>query len=205
MSMSEMNIAKFNASLASKSPTPGGGGASALAASLGAALGSMVANLTIGKKKYAEYEAELIEILRELEEIRFRLEKLIDEDAEAFMPLAKAYSIPKDAAGREEEMERCLRIAAQPPMEMLRLACRGIIIHKRLEAIGSQLAVSDVGTGAVMFWAAMYGAAMNVRINTKLMKDRAYADALNAEIERIMNEYWVIADETYKKVWERLA
>ena len=203
--MNEKKISEFNALLASKAPAPGGGGASALAASLGAALGGMVINLTIGKKKYAEYEGELNEILSELESMRLRLEMLINEDAEAFLPLSKAYSIPKDAPGREEELERCLRIAAQPPMEMLRLACRGIIILQRLEVIGSQLAISDVGTGAVMLWAAMYGAAMNVRVNTKLMKNREYADALNREIEQLMNEHWVIAEEVYKKVWERLA
>ena len=201
--MNKKKISEFNALLASKAPAPGGGGASA--ASLGAALGSMVINLTVGKKKYARFEAELNEILSELETMRLRLEELVNEDAEAFLPLSKAYSIPKDAPGREEELERCLRIAAQPPMEMLRLACRGIIIHQRLELIGSQLAISDVGTGAVMLWAAMYGAAMNVRVNTKLMKDREYADALNAEVEKLMNEHWVIAEETYKKVWERLA
>ena len=202
--MIEKNIAEFNALLASKAPVPGGGGASALAASLGAALGSMVANLTIGKKKYAEYETENGSLLRELEELRLKAEELIEKDAEAFEPLSKAYSIPRDAPFRDEEMERCLRMAAEPPMEILRIACRGILIHEKLEKTGSVLAISDVGTGVIMFWAAMYGAAMNVRVNTRLMKDRAYAEALNSEAESLMAAHWKIADKVYETVWERL-
>lgn len=202
--MIEKYIAEFNALLASKAPVPGGGGASALAASLGAALGSMVANLTLGKKKYAEYETENGSLLRELEELRLKAEELIEKDAEAFEPLSKAYSIPRDAPFRDEEMERCLRMAAEPPMEILRIACRGILIHEKLEKTGSVLAISDVGTGVIMFWAAMYGAAMNVRVNTRLMKDRAYAEALNSEAESLMAAHWKIADKVYETVWERL-
>jgi len=204
MSISEIKIHDFNTLLASKAPTPGGGGASALAASLGAALGSMVTNLTVGKKKYAQYGDEHTAALDELETLRIRAEELMAEDAEAFEPLSRAYSIPKDAPGRDEEMERCLRLAAEPPMEILRLACRGILIHERLEQTGSVLALSDVGTGVIMFWAAMYGAAMNVRVNTRLMKDRDYAEKLNSEVEQLMESHWQIADKVYEKVWERL-
>ena len=204
MVFSEMGIKEFDALLASRAATPGGGGASALAAALGLALGSMVGNLTAGKKKYAEHEAELAELMAELEQLRKRAEELIDEDAAAFEPLSRAYAIPKDRPGRDEELERCLVIAAGPPMEILRIACRGILIHRRLEEIGSVLAVSDVGTGAVMCWAAMYGAAMNVRVNTRLMKNRAAAEALNAEAEALMAEHWQIADKVYESVWERL-
>ena len=204
MAYTEMDIKSFDALLASRAPAPGGGGASALAAALGAALGSMVGNLTLGKKKYAEYESELTELMAELDSLRLRAEALIDADAEAFEPLARAYAIPKEAPGRDAELERCLHIAAEPPMEMLRLACRGICIQKRLEKIGSVLAISDVGTGVIMFWAAMYGAAMNVRVNTRLMKDRDYAEKLNTEVESLMAEHWKIADKVYKDVWERL-
>lgn len=204
MDFSAMQISSFNKMLASKAPVPGGGGASALAASLGAALGSMVANLTLGKKKYAQYEEELSAIMTELEELRLSCEKLMEEDALAFEPLSRAYSIPKDDPNRAEEMERCLHLAAQPPVELLRLACRGILIHERLEKIGSVLAISDVGTGVIMFWAALYGAAMNVRVNTKLMTDRVYAEKLNSEVDELMSEHWKIAERVYENVWERL-
>ena len=204
MAFPEMTINEFNALLASRAPAPGGGGASALAAALGAALGEMVGNLTVGKKKYAEYEEEISSLMTELETLRLRAQQLMDEDAAAFEPLAKAYAIPKDAPGRDQEMERCLRIAAEPPMEMLRLACRGIEIHERLEKVGSVLAISDVGTGVVMFWAAMYGAAMNVRVNTRLMKDREYAEKLNEQVTKLMDSHWQRADRVYESVWERL-
>ena len=204
MAFSEMKINEFTAALASKAPVPGGGGAGALAASLGAALGSMVVNLTLGKKKYAEFEAELGLLMEELQVLQSRAEALIDEDAAAFEPLAKAYGIPKDAQGRDEEMERCLRLAAETPMEILRLSCRGIYIHARLEKISSVLAISDVATGVIMLWAAMYAAAVNVRVNTRLMKDRDYAEKLNSEVEQLMGEHWKIADRVYENVWERL-
>ncbi len=204
MDFSAMQIDNFNTLLASRAAVPGGGGASALVASLGAALGSMVSNLTIGKKKYARYEDELNTLLIELDELRIKCQSLMDEDAKAFEPLSKAYSIPKDDPNRTEEMERCLRLAAEPPMKILRLACRGILIHQRLEEIGSVLAISDVGTGVVMLWAALYGAAMNVRVNTKLMTDRVYAEELNSEVDALMAEHWKIADMVYEKVWERL-
>lgn len=204
MDFSAMQIDSFNAQLASRAAVPGGGGASALAASLGAALGSMVANLTVGKKKYAQYENELNAFLAELEELRIECQNLMDEDAKAFEPLSRAYSIPKDDPDRGFEMERCLRHAAEPPMKIARLACRGILIHQRLEEIGSILAVSDVGTGVIMFWAALYGAAMNVRVNTKLMADRSYAEKLNTEVEALVTEHWKIAEKVYEKVWERL-
>lgn len=202
--MVEKNIAEFNALLASRSPVPGGGGVSALAASLGTALGSMVLNLTLGKKKYAEYEEENAALLSELEELCLKAQELIEKDAEAFEPLSAAYSIPKDAPGRDDEMERCLRLAAEPPMEILRLACRGLLIHERLEQTGSMLALSDVGTGVVMLHAAIYGAAMNIRVNTRLMKDRDYAEKVNAKAESLISRYGKIAEEVYEKVWERL-
>ena len=204
MDFSAMQIDSFNALLASRAAVPGGGGASALAASLGAALGSMVANLTLGKKKYAQYENELNAFLAELEELRIECQNLMDEDAKSFEPLSRAYSIPKDAPNRGAEMERCLRLAAEPPMKIARLACRGILIHQRLEEIGSVLAVSDVGTGVIMFWAALYGAAMNVRVNTKLMIDLEYAEKLNSELDTLVAEHWKIAEKVYEKVWERL-
>lgn len=204
MAFPEMKINEFSALLASKAAVPGGGGASALCAALGAALAGMVCNLTDGKKKYAQYQQEIEALRSEAEDIRLGLEKLMDEDAAGFEPLSKAYSIPKDAPGRDEILEDGLRKAAQPPMEMLRLCCRGIKLHERLEQIGSALAISDVGTGAVLCWAGMYGAAMNVRANTHLMKDRDQAQALNAQVEELMEVHWKIADETYEKVWERL-
>ena len=128
--MTETSCRAFAEALASKAPVPGGGGASALAGSLGAALCSMVGNYTLGKPKYAAVEADVRAILEEAERLRTRLLNLVKEDAAAFAPLSRAYGIPKDDPGRGEIMEQCLRDAAAPPMEMLRLSCRVIELHQ---------------------------------------------------------------------------
>ena len=167
---------------------------------LGAALCSMVANYTIGKKKYAAVEEDVKAILARAEELREKLLALVEEDAAAFEPLSRAYAIPKDDPGRDEVMERCLRAAAAPPMELLRLSCQAIDLHRELLDKGSVMVLSDVGTGVIFCWAALYGAALNVKVNTKLMKDRACAEAMNAEADGLVNKYWKLAEEVYEAV-----
>lgn len=193
----------FAAALASKAPVPGGGGASALVGSLGAALCSMVANYTIGKKKYAAVEGDVKAILARAEELREKLLALVEEDAKAFEPLSRAYTIPKDDPTRDEVMEQCLRAAAAPPMELLRLCCQAIDLHRELLDKGSAMVLSDVGTGVIFCWSALYGAALNVKVNTKPMRDRAYAEEMNAEADALVNKYWKIAEQVYEAVMGR--
>ena len=123
MDMLNNSLEQFSAKLASAAPTPGGGGAAALAGALAVALGNMVGSLTVGKKKYADVEDRIKELNAASEELRGKLLAQMDEDAKAFEPLSKAYGIPKDAPGRDEELERCLHAAAEPPMNILRLSC----------------------------------------------------------------------------------
>lgn len=205
MSFIEMNIRDFTDELASKAPAPGGGGASALVAALGAGLGTMVGSLTVGKKKYAEVEDELRALMVEAEAARAELLALVDEDAAAFEPLSRAYGIPKDDPSRSEIMEKCLRDAAAVPMKILRLSCRVIELQRGFADKGSALAVSDAGTGVVFCWAAMYGAALNVKVNTRLMADREYAEKLNAEVEELMGIYWKLAESVYEDVYGRMS
>jgi len=204
MDYKTLPIPEFNSLLSSKTATPGGGGASALVGALGASLVQMVGNLTVGKAKYAAFEPEIIEIMSEAKTLGEELLRLIDEDAAAFEPLANAYSIPKDRPERAEIMEKCLMGAAAVPMEILRKVCRVIELHEVLCEKGSILAVSDVGTGVVFAWAAMYGAAMNVRVNTHLMTNLEEKTRINAEVDELMQKYWPIAEKTYEKVWEKL-
>ena len=203
MKMEELPLTQFAQRLAAKEPVPGGGGASAVVAALGTALGSMVANYTVGKQKYAAVEEDVKAVLAELEALRVRLLELADEDAAAFEPLSRAYTIPKDDPSRGEVMERCLRQAAQPPMELLRLSCRAIELHRELLEKGSVMVLSDVGTGVVFCWSALYGAWLNVKVNTKSMADREYAQAMNDQAEELVNKYWKIAEEVYQAVMER--
>ena len=125
----------FTEKAASKDPVPGGGGVSALAGSLGASLAEMVTNLTIGKKKFLDYTEELTAIKDEADTLRKDLLQCIDEDAEAFEPLAKAYALPKDSEGYAEKMESCLHEAAQPPRHIMKLCARVIELDERLAVI----------------------------------------------------------------------
>lgn len=186
--MTEKSIDMFLNELSSGAPVPGGGGASALAGAAASALASMVANLTTGKKKYAEYQGEIEEILEKTAVLVKDFEKLIEKDAEVFEPLSKAYSIPKDEPGRDMALEEALKTACSAPYEIVMKTKEAADIIVRLETIGSRLALSDVGVAAAMLQACVKGAAMNVYINTKLMKDRSYAEELNAVTEKTVEE-----------------
>lgn len=205
MSMLDSSMADFADALASKAAVPGGGGACALVATLGAALGTMVGNLTVGKKKYADVEGDVLALMERSEALHKELLDLVDEDAVAFEPLIRAYGIPKDDPDRAEVMEKCLRDAAEVPMKILRLSCQAIELHRGYADKGSALAVSDAGTGVVFCWAAMYGAALNVKVNTKSMADRQYAEKLNVEVAELMDKYWKIAEAVYEDVYGRMS
>lgn len=188
MKMLEKPATQFLAELSSNAPVPGGGGASAAVGAFAAALGMMVTNLTIGKKKYAEYEEELITCRARLEELRDQLIDLVDGDAVAFEPLSKAYSIPKDDPSRDQIMEDALYEASVVPMSIMETV---LAAAKELEILvekGSRLAVSDVGVGILFAQAAIEGASLNVYINTKLMKNRERADEMNAKADAIIAE-----------------
>lgn len=205
MDLLDQSVTGFAEALASKTAVPGGGGASALAGALGVALGSMVGELTVGKKKYADVEEDIRGLMGQAEDLRVRLLDCVNKDAAAFEPLSKAYGIPKDEPGRDEIMEKCLRDAAAAPLEILDLCCEAIELHREFAAKGSVLAVSDAATGAVLCWGAMYGAAVNVKVNTKAMKDRSYADQINAHVDGQMEKYWPIAEAVYKEIYGRFS
>ena len=204
MSFVKVSCAEFVEVLATKASVPGGGGASALVGAIGMALGSMVGNLTVGKKKYADVEADIIALMEKAAALQQELLRLVDADAEAFKPLSKAYGIPKDDPTRGTVMEKCLRNAAEVPMQIMRLSCEAIDLQREFADKGSALVVSDAGTGVVFCWAAMYGAALNVKANTKYMKDRKHADELNAEVSALMDKYWKIASDVYEGVFGRM-
>lgn len=195
--MEQLNLKEFTNVLGSSEPVPGGGGASALAGALGSALGSMVGSLTLGKKKYADVEEDIKELMNETRRISDALLACINKDAEMFMPLAEAYRIPKDEPGRDEVMENCLRDAAATPLEIMELSARAIELLEGFAAKGSKLAVSDAATGAALCRGALFGAAVNVKVNTRLMKDRAHAAKLDERADSLLAEYAVRADRIF--------
>jgi len=193
----------FTALIASTAPAPGGGGASALVGAVAAALGDMVGELTLGKPKYAEVEPEIKGAMKEAQELRVKLLELVDRDAQDFEPLAAAYAIPKDEPGRDEELERCLRLAAQPPLEIFKCLIAVIELQKIFAEKGSKLMISDAATGAALARGALLGAAVNVKVNTKLMKDREYAEEINSYIDDRLSFYCALADEIFEGIWEK--
>lgn len=198
--MKEQKLTEFIDNLNSPAPTPGGGGASALAGALSSALCGMVAHLTTGKKKYAEYQEEIDEILEQTQVLCTRMEDLIDEDAKAFAPLAEAYGIPKETPGRDEILEKALVNAAAAPYRIVETAGEVRDIVVRLADIGSRLAISDVGVAAALCSATAKGAAMNVYINTKLMTGREYAEKLNEDTRALVESICADCDKVYDRI-----
>lgn len=200
MKMLEKPATQFLSELSSNAPVPGGGGASAAVGAFAAALGMMVTNLTIGKKKYADYEEEVKAVRDRLEGLRDQLIDLVDGDAVAFEPLSKAYSIPKDDPERDTIMENALYEASIVPMSIMETV---LAAAKELEVLvekGSKLAVSDVGVGILFAQAAIEGASLNVYINTKSMKDRDRAAALDAKADAIIAEGAALKERIYSGV-----
>ena len=203
-----MTIQEFLDVLSSKEPVPGGGGASALAGALGNALGQMVSNLTIGKKKYALVEDEIKELAERMKGIQGQFTQLADQDAKVFAPLAKCYSLPsgteEEKAYKAEVMEARLLDASLVPMEIREKAAEMLEIMDILADKGSRMAVSDVGVGVQFIRTALLGAVMNVYINTKSMKNREKAEEMNEKAERLIKEGTEAADRIYQKVLEQL-
>ena len=190
--------------LASKAAVPGGGGAAALAGAIGMALGSMVCNLTTGKKKYAQYEEAIQEILVKAGKLQEELLSMIDKDAEGFFPLSQAYGLPtsteEEKQYKAETMEKCLKVACEVPMNIVRLCHDSIKLHEELVDKGSKLAISDVGCGVQCLRAAILSAQLNVIINVNSMKDREYAQKIDRECNQLVEDGVKICDEVYKKV-----
>ncbi|MDR3364429.1 MAG: cyclodeaminase/cyclohydrolase family protein [Clostridiales Family XIII bacterium] len=204
----QLACAEFAEILASNAPAPGGGGASAYVGALGIALGSMAGRLTGGKAKYKEVQGEIEALLQYADRLRLRLQELVAEDALAFAPLARAYGLPTgtDAEKRvkAETLEIALKAACDVPLAIMEACCEAIVLIGEFAEKGSKLAVSDAGAGAVFCKAALIGASLNVFINTKLMMDKSYAEALNAKASAMVAEYGGKADEIYEAVRGRM-
>lgn len=200
----DLTVSAFLEELSSKKPTPGGGGAAALGGAQGVALGEMVINLTLGKKKYANVEEEMQRLLIKLEEIKKEFLRLADEDARVFAPLAAAYGLPstteEEKKHKEEVLETHLLAASLVPKAVMEQALEAIAVMDILAHKGSRLAVSDVGVGVSFLKSALLGAKMNVSINTKFMKQRETARQLDQEAKALAETGIRLSDEIYADV-----
>ncbi|MCD8054797.1 MAG: cyclodeaminase/cyclohydrolase family protein [Lachnospiraceae bacterium] len=207
MEMYRQTCEEFVEVLASKAPVPGGGGASALVGAVGMALGNMVGSLTVGKKKYADVQEDILALKGKADALQAELLRLIDKDAEMFEPLSKAYGLPKNTEEERAEkariMEAALKDACSVPMEIMEKVCEAIDLLEEFAAKGTAIAISDVGVGVSCCRAALLGASLNVFINTKSMADRAYAEELNEKAQKMIDTYTVKADAIFADVQGR--
>ncbi len=200
MDMTLATCREFVSVLASDAPAPGGGGAAALVGAIGTALGNMVGSLTVGKKKYADVQDEIIALKAKCDELQKQLLDQVEADEVNFLPLAKAYGIPKDEPNRDKIMEEATIIACSTPMKIMELCCEAIEAISVFAAKGSRLAVSDAGCGAVCCKAALQSASLNVFINTKSLKNREVAEEMNAKANGMLDKYCAMADEIFAGV-----
>lgn len=204
MDMTQASCREFLDALSSSEPTPGGGGAAALVGAIGAALGSMVINLTCGKAKYAAHQPELESLARQLEALRQELADQVEADEAGFLPLAQAYGIPRSDPKRQQALQQASIRACDAPMNILRLCARTLTALERAAQIGSPLAISDAGCGALCCRSAMEAAALNVRINTRTMSPCPEKEDLEGETDRLLETFCPLAQRIYQQVLERL-
>lgn len=186
--------------LASDAPAPGGGGAAALVGAIGTALGNMVGSLTVGKKKYADVEGQILALKARCDQLQKELLDQVRADEEGFLPLAKAYSIPKDDPNRAERLESATVAACAVPLRIMELCCESLRCIAVFAEKGSRLAVSDAGCAAVCVKAALQAASLNVFINTKSLLNRTVAEEINAKANEMLKEYCALADQIFTEV-----
>ena len=200
MDMTLASCREFVTVLASDAPAPGGGGAAALVGAIGTALGNMVGSLTVGKKKYADVQDEILALKAKCDDLQKQLLDQVEADEVNFLPLAKAYGIPKDDPNRDKVMEEATIIACSTPMHIMELCCEAIDAIAVFAAKGSRLAVSDAGCGAVCCKAALQAASLNVFINTKSLKNQDVAEEMNSKANQMLSKYCALADEIFNEV-----
>ncbi len=202
--MTDQNRYEFIKALSSKAPVPGGGGASAYVGALGIALGSMVGNLTLGKKRYQDVQEDIAWLLDKSEELIGKFTYLVEKDAEAFFPLSQAYGLPQNTEeeklAKETALQHALIAATEIPLEIARYCLKAIELHEEYVKKGARIAISDVGVGVIFCKAALQGAKLNVLINTKIMKDQELKSKIENELNHIERIGLKKADQIYQEV-----
>ena len=202
--LTELSCKDFAEELASKKPVPGGGGAAAMVAALGAALNTMVANFSYGKKKFIDIKDKHEELIKRGEILRVKLIDLVNKDAEVFEPLSRAYVMPsntdEEKALKNKTLQRYLIEACSAPMETLEFSYDAILLHEEILDISSKNIISDVGVGVQFLKAALNSAYLNVLINLNSMDDEDYVRGERDKAEKLVDRGTKVADEVYQKV-----
>ena len=204
----DMKINEFLGALASREPTPGGGSAAALGGALGAALVSMVCNLTIGKKGYEEVDAPMRELLAKSEALRQELPKLLEADTQVYGQVMATYRMPRKTpeqkAERDRAMQAALKDAAKVPLIIAERCAEIVELALPAAQMGNQWAVSDAGVGALLAEACIHAALLNVYINLASIKDEAFVQEMRQRIEAITTGKTELRDRVMALVHEKI-
>lgn len=186
----EKKVSNFVNELASSSPTPGGGSVAALAGALGAALLSMVGNLTLGKKKYQLVEKDFKSIVSTSEKLRYELSQLIDEDVKAFNNFMATYKMPKETEEekeiRRDKIQESLIEAAEVPLKVAYKCLDILILSREVAEKGNTNVISDAGVAALIAQSALDSALLNVKINLKMIKDEKVKEKLIFSMKELL-------------------
>jgi formiminotetrahydrofolate cyclodeaminase len=206
--LTKKTVNAFLDELASSSPAPGGGSVAALAGALGAALTTMVCNLTIGKKKYADVEADMKKIKAEAERLRTRFTELVDQDTQAFNKVMEAYGLPKDGDAQKALRLAAIREATKEatlvPLEVMKHCIDAMALAQQVASAGNQNSISDAGVSALMLHAACEGAALNVKINLNGLADSDFVGWKSDEVESVLKTSRMMLEETQAMVAEKM-
>ena len=190
--LTKLSCQEFLEKLASNAPTPGGGGGAAMAGALAVALTSMVGNLTVGKEKFAEQEAEVKDILAKAEAMRLLMLNLVNADAEVFNSFMVSYRLPKatdeEKQARNQAIQNVAKQAAEVPFKIAEGCLDVMKLAERIAVIGNPSAITDAAVSSIIARAALRSASYNVVVNLKLIKDEAYNEAMYAKLEAMQNE-----------------
>ena len=190
--LGDLSCKEFLTELASAAPAPGGGGGAAMAGALAAALASMVANLTIGKEKFADREPEVKELLEQAEAERVRLLALVDEDAAVFNRFMSCYKLPKttdeEKAARTAAIRAAAKQAATVPLNIARSSFAVLKLADRLVVSGNPGVITDGACSGLLARVALRCAEYNVRINMGLTKDEEWNAQAAAELKQLLAE-----------------
>lgn len=200
--LTKLSCEDFLTKLASEEPTPGGGGAAAAVGAVAASLASMVANLTVGKEKFAAQEPEVRKLLQEAELLRRRLLDLVEKDASVFDSFMSCYRLPKATAEEKAARSRAICAAAKNAAEVPFAAAQACLevqrLAVRLIAIGNPNVITDGTVSAILARAAMRSEFYNVYINLLLIKDEDYNSSLKMQIKAMEEEAKILEEQALK-------
>jgi formiminotetrahydrofolate cyclodeaminase len=206
--LTNQTVVQFLDALASSAPAPGGGSVAALSGALGAALASMVCNLTLGKKKYADVQEDIASMLQRSETLRKTLTDLLEADVQAYTGVSQAYKLPRETAeekeARSEAIQEALQAATRVPMQIAQACAEVLDLCTSAAEKGNVHAVSDAGVAALMAEAGLRSSALNIIININAIRDEAFCSEMQEQLDAVLAGRSALKDQIYDLVVEKL-